>query len=157
MTIKSLPLLHVVEPVPASESALAALHLMLDLAINHLPVVDATGRYLGLLSLHDLLREILPAGIRLDHGHPAVNFLGDAGGLLAKHIDQLAARTAGESADTDVLPLSEDCPLVEAARRLAEARVPLPVVDAAGRVAGVLSVRQLFAHLIAHGDRNDAR
>ena len=28
---------------------------------------------------------------------------------------------------------------------------------AAGRVAGVLSVRLLFAHLIAHGDRNDAR
>ena len=34
MTIQSLPLLHVIEPIPASDSALAALNLMLDLAIN---------------------------------------------------------------------------------------------------------------------------
>ena len=51
MTIQSLPLLHVIEPIPASDSALAALNLMLDLAINHLPVVDAHGHYLGMLTL----------------------------------------------------------------------------------------------------------
>lgn len=159
MTIQSLPLLHVIEPIPASEPALAALNLMLDLAINHLPVVDAHGRYLGMLTLTDLLHEILPAGLRLGQGigQPDVSFLGDAASLLSSHLGQLSVKTAGEVADPDVLPLETGCPLVEAARRLAEARNPLPVVDAEGHVAGVLSVRLLLTHLLARGAQNDAR
>lgn len=159
MTIQSLPLLHVIEPIPAGEPALAALNLMLDLAINHLPVVDDERRYLGMLTLTDLLHEILPTGLRLGHGigQPDVSFLGDASVLMSKHVGQLARKTAGEVADTEVVPLTRDCPLVEAARRLAEARNPLPVVDAERHVAGVLSVRLLLTHLIALGDHADAR
>lgn len=159
MTIQSLPLLHVIEPIPASDSALAALNLMLDLAINHLPVVDAHGHYLGMLTLTDLLHEILPAGLRLGHGigQPDVSFLGDAASLLSTHLGQLSARTAGDVADPHVVPLETDCPLVEAARRLAEARNPLPVVDADRHIVGVLSVRLLLTHLLGRGVQSDAR
>ena len=68
------------------------------------------------------------------------------GGLLAGH--------GGDVTDVSV---SVYGPELGTARRLAEARVPLPVVDADRHIVGVLSVRLLLTRLLARGVQHDAR
>ena len=48
-------------PITASpgESAVMAAHKMLEHGIRHLPVVDSTGKLIGVVSMRDVLRRIL--------------------------------------------------------------------------------------------------
>jgi acetoin utilization protein AcuB len=117
-------------------SALEALQQMQDHAIRHLPVVDADHRVVGVLSLDDL-RAALPFSVGLRQ--PAT-------------LEQ--RESAREWTVADVMTfapatLREGADLAEAAERMAERRIGcLPVVDAAGRLAGILTETDLL-HALA--------
>lgn len=100
------------DPVAVSAETLAAeaLKLMIDRRVRHLAVVDGERRVVGVLSRGDLLR--MP--------------------LFGKFVREVM------TADPETV--SAETPLAEAADRMADRRVGcLPVVDAAGRLAGLLS------------------
>jgi CBS domain-containing protein len=124
-----------------------ALGFMLERKINHLPVMDEKG-YCGLLDINDILSGLIPASARMYGGLNDLRFAGDAAGLLIMHMKELEARSVGELMRRDLPVLHGDCPLLEAVLLLSRQAAPLPVLDADGRLLGMLSRRALLRHLV---------
>jgi acetoin utilization protein AcuB len=108
-------------------SALEALDLMVDRGIRHLPVVDAEGRVVGVVSLDDL-RAALPVSVSL------------RAPLSAPERELARDWRVGEVMTHAPETVTSETPLAEAADCMADRRIGcLPVVDDDGRLAGILS------------------
>ena len=117
-------------------SALAALDLMVDHAIRHLPVLDSGGRVCGVVSFEDL-RAALPVPISLR----APLGVDERRGLPDVAIGELM--TFGPST------IHYDAPLEEAAERMIDGRFGcLPVVDEQGRLDGIITETDLLQALV---------
>lgn len=128
------------DPVTASpeESALAAHQRMIRHGVRHLPVVDGERRVVGVLSVDDL-RAALPVGVnpRAPLADPVA--FAEAEWTVADLMTH-APETLGPA---DTLQL--------AAERMAERRIGcLPIVDGAGRLAGILSETDALRALATH-------
>ena len=123
--------------VAADASALEALERMQRHGIRHLPVVDGARRVIGVLSIDDL-RAALPFDVSLRARATGVQ-----------------AESAREWCVGDVMShapetLREGDPLRAAAERMSERRIGcLPIVDAKGRLVGILSETDLLRALAA--------
>ena len=116
--------------------ALAALDLMIDHAIRHLPVVDAEGRVCGVLSFDDL-RAAFPVPLSL-RTPLSVEERGDVGDVAVGEVMTYAPVT-----------IRYDAPLEEAAQRMVDGRFGcLPVVDEKGRLDGMISETDLLHVLV---------
>jgi acetoin utilization protein AcuB len=113
-------------------SALEALDQMQDRGIRHLPVLDAGRRVVGVLSLDDLRAALpFPVGLR---EQPTPD-------------QRESARewTVAEVMTHSPYTLVEGDDLADAAEQMAERRIGcLPIVDAEGRLAGILSETDLL-------------
>jgi len=113
-------------------SALAALDLMIEHGIRHLPVVDGSRRVCGVVSFDDL-RAALPLSISL---------------RVPLSVDERHAvcdLALGEVMTYSPVTIRYDAPLEEAAQQMADRRIGcLPVVDEKGRLDGILSETDLL-------------
>jgi CBS domain-containing protein len=128
------------DPITASadESALSAHERMVRHGIRHLPIVDAERRVVGVLAIDDL-RSALPVGANL------------RGPLDAATRDAEAGWTVGDLMTHSPDTLGPDDSLQLAAERMADRRIGcLPIVDGAGRVAGILSETDVLRALATH-------
>jgi CBS domain-containing protein len=148
MTLRTVSLTPESTCLNSDTSLLDALHLMLDKGVNHLPICDG-GAWVGLVDINDILGELLPMSARGDHSLPDLRFVGDGVSLIATHLKELAKKPVREVAQRDLPILDEDTPLLEAALLLHRHATPLPVVDADGKLKGMLSRRVLLGHLIS--------
>jgi acetoin utilization protein AcuB len=97
----------------------AAIKLMQDCAIHHLPVVDAAGKLAGIVAERDLLLA-------------ALHYLGSG-------VD------VGEVMHCDVVTTTPDQPVTDAALLMAGHAIGgLPVVDRTGRVVGIITETDIF-------------
>jgi acetoin utilization protein AcuB len=97
----------------------AALKLMQECAIHHLPVLDSEGRLAGIVAERDLLLA-------------AYHYLG-------------ATVDIGEVMHADVVTATPDLPVTDAALLMAGHSIGgLPVVDRTGRVVGILTETDVF-------------
>jgi CBS domain-containing protein len=151
MSIKSLPIMRAATTITPQASVADALQIMLANRVNHVPVCDGE-RYLGLISVNDILRKLLPAGVQMPHGVPDLKFAGDASRLLGSHFRHLREQKAMAILD-HTQPLDENCPLLEAALLLSKSPTPLPVVDAGGKLLGMLSRRGLLEYLLGEAEK----
>lgn len=117
-------------------SALAALDLMIDHAIRHLPVVEAGGRVCGVISFDDLRAALpVPVSLRAPLG------VDDRRGLPDMAV--------GEVMSFAPSTIRYDAPLEEAAQRMADGRFGcLPVVDEKGRLDGIITETDLLQALV---------
>jgi CBS domain-containing protein/RNA polymerase-binding transcription factor DksA len=117
-------------------SALAALDLMLDHAIRHLPVVDEAGRVCGVVTFDDL-RAALPVALSL---------------RVPLGVDErrgLPDVAVGEVMTFGPKTIRYDAPLQEAAERMVEGHFGcLPVVDEKGRLDGIITETDLLQALV---------
>lgn len=146
MTVRHIQLSPAVITLAPETSLRQALDFMLERDINHLPVLAETG-YLGLLDINDILSELLPPSARIQGGLHDLRFVGEGASLLSARLGGLADRAVGEIVRRDIPALHPDCPLLEAALLLSRQPAPLPVLDANGRLLGMLSRRGLLRHL----------
>jgi len=117
-------------------SALAALDLMTDHGIRHLPVVDRSHRVCGVVSFDDL-RAALPIPLSL---HVP---------LTVDERHAVPDTAVGEVMTYSPVTIAYDAPLEEAAQRMLDCRIGcLPVVDEDGRIDGILSETDLLSALI---------
>ena len=122
--------------VAPDASALEALERMQNCGIRHLPVVDGARRVIGVLSIDDL-RAALPFDVSLRT---------PASGSQAESAREWCV---GDLMTHAPVTLREGDPLATAAERMAERRIGcLPIVDAKGRLAGLLSETDLL-HALA--------
>lgn len=115
-------------------SALAALDLMIDSGIRHLPAVDRRARLVGILSVDDL-RAALPFAVNLRHP-PSVDER-----EIARELSVAEVMTHAP------LTVTSKTSLADAAGTLARFRIGcLPVVDD-GRLVGILSETDVLRSL----------
>lgn len=118
--------------------------LMLEHRISAVPVIDADGGLVGIVSEGDLMH-------RKELGVPAERswWLSALGGraMLAEEFVKAHATTAEELMTTEVIVVGEDTALPEIARQLERNRIKRVPVIAAGRVVGIVSRANLLQAL----------
>jgi len=125
-------------------SALAALDLMIDAGIRHLPVVDRRARLVGIVSVDDL-RAALPFAVSLRHP-PSLDER-----EIARDLSVAEVMTHGP------LTATSRTSVADAAGTLARFRIGcLPVVDD-GHLVGILSETDVLRSLAGGAGESEAR
>lgn len=125
-------------------SALAALDLMIDAGIRHLPVVDRRARLVGIVSVDDL-RAALPFAVSLRHP-PSLDER-----EIARDLSVAEVMTHGP------LTATSRTSVADAAGTLARFRIGcLPVVDD-GHLVGILSETDVLRSLVGGAGESEAR
>lgn len=133
--------------IDADTPARELLGHMLEQRINHVALRGKDGRFAGLVSVQSLLRRIIPASARINHGLDDLAFVGDALPMLIAHFRDAVGEPASLLVDGAGTTLRSDTPIMETALMLSRSPSPLPVLDADGFLVGVLSARSLLAYL----------
>ena len=121
------PVARVMTPTPVAlhpwEPLLEAAALMAQRAVRHVPVTDAEGRLVGIISDRDVRTAV-----------------GDPAEALRREPQDIEVLRVSSAMTSPAESTPEDAPLTDVAERLA--RTPagaLPVVDRGGRVVGIVS------------------
>jgi len=125
-------------------SALAALDLMVDAGIRHLPIVDDRARLVGVISVDDL-RAALPFAVNLRHPPSPTER------KLARDVSVAEVMTHGP------LTVTPQTAVSDAAAKLARFRIGcLPVVED-GRLVGILSETDVLRAIAGRPEERAAR
>lgn len=146
MTIEAIPLIPPTLCLSPDSTQLDALHELLEQGVNHAPVCEAE-TWVGLVTIRDLMGEVLPVSARMEHGLADLSFVGDAAAMLSAHLRDMGQRTVAQLIRRDVPTLRRDHRLMETALLLYQQATPLPVLGADGRLLGMLSARALMQYL----------
>jgi CBS domain-containing protein len=129
--------------VNAPDTVHDALEAMLENKVSALPVVDHHGRCVGMLSAHDFV----DVTYDLDEGFHAMEHESELWwGLLVRNLSQnVGQQSVTDLMTEDVVSVGPETPLAQAAGEMLRARVHrLPVVDAEGRVLGIISMSDVL-------------
>jgi CBS domain-containing protein len=130
--VMSRPVITVGTETPLKDVA----RLLIDSGISGVPVVDASGSVLGVISEGDFL--VKEQGGKSVHHRRFASLLGDSAETRAQ-LDKVVARTAGEAMTAPALTIDPARPVHEAAALMTERRINrLPVVDA-GKLVGIVT------------------
>lgn len=114
-----------------------AARMMVNERVSGLPVVDDSGKLIGIVTEADFLER------EVDKEGPSGGLLGAVFGPSERHPDAVTVR---EVMSANVITVASDATLAEAARVMAGNSVKrLPIVDADGKVLGVLSRADIVA------------
>ncbi len=110
------------------------------IGVKGLPVLDTSGRPVGMVSMHDALKAVCPPYLSLMHlGH----FTWD--GMVEDLARKAGARKVSELMSRNVVTIRDSEPLMGCIDLMLAKRIKrLPVVDAAGKVVGMLYERDIF-------------
>jgi CBS domain-containing protein len=144
----------VVSVAPQTTIAEAA-QLMLQHRVSGLPVVDAQGVVIGIVTEGDLLRR---AEIGTERRRPRWIELLLGPGRLARDYVDAHARRVSEIMSAEVVSASPPEPVSDVVRAMEKHRIKrLPVVDATGRLVGIISRADLMHALLNALSRPESR
>jgi CBS domain-containing protein len=110
--------------------------LLIESGISGVPVVDAAGAVLGIVSEADFLMK--EQGAAAVHHRRMATFLGETAETRAQ-LEKVAARTAGEAMTAPAQAIAPSRPLHEAAALMTQRRINrLPVIES-GRLVGIVT------------------
>lgn len=139
--------------VPPDLGIEALTTLFLERGISGAPVVDSTGRTLGIVSKTDVLRDYADRGDTGEMGKPALS----SGGIVAEldrgmHIERRKDATVRDVMTPLAFTLPETASIGRASALMAlEGVHRVPVVSEAGKVVGILSALDVLRWL-AHSE-----
>jgi len=123
------------QTIEAGASCHDAIERMVRHRIRHLPVTDAEGRLVGVVTDRDIRHHLFAPGVFDDVGSVSVERL-------------LKRAPVSDVMSAPAVTVGADEPLEEAARRMAEGGIgSLPVVDR-GRVVGILTETDLLRRIV---------
>jgi CBS domain-containing protein len=114
------------------------------IGLKGLPVLDESGRLVGMLSMGDILKAV----------HPAYMDLMDLGdftweGMIEEMSKKIADKKVFTLMTRDITTVKEDSPLMDCVDHLLKKNVKkLPVIDTTGRVVGMLYERDIFFAIV---------
>jgi CBS domain-containing protein len=137
--------------VPATESVINVARLLIDRHISAVPVVDADGKLLGIVSEGDLLRRVENDTERKRDGW---NWLFTTRPSLAAEYAKSHARHAGDVMTRNVVTVTGDVSLSRIADLFEKHNIKRVPVVRDGRVVGIVSRADLLRALVsqAHDD-----
>lgn len=138
--------------VAADDTVHEAINLLVENRVSALPVVNAKGVCIGMLSTTDLI----DLTSEIDHGLSEQEETGLEGQSWI--VEQLGAalgdQKVAELMTQDVATVGPEEPIALAAREMRRHRIHrLPVVDPKGKLLGILSTSDLLDALIEHGPK----
>jgi CBS domain-containing protein len=137
--------------VPVNASLADAAALLVDNDITGAPVVDESGRCVGVISSTDfMVRERLPneftEGMSLGYEHVLVKKTG----MGSYQIEACQEDRVGEHMTPSVQTITETAPIMNAARTMCGEHIHrLIVADEKGRPVGIVSTLDLVAAMVA--------
>ena len=113
-----------------------ALKILLSEKISGLPVVDRSGRLVGMFTEKDVLRSVLPSYIS-----QVGKFVYENSPKTAKNkVTQLSGMKVSDLMRKDVVTVQEDTPVYEVAHIMLSQNVRrVPVIDRDGKMTGIVS------------------
>ncbi len=114
------------------------------IGVKGLPVLDESGKLVGMLSMRDILKAV----------HPAYMDLMNVGGFTWEGmLEEMAKKIADKKVFTlmtrDVMTVKEDAPLMDAVDYMIRKNIKrLPVVDKTGKVVGMIYERDIFFAIV---------
>jgi CBS domain-containing protein len=138
------------------ETSLQEIHeVMIENAIHGVPVVDAQGRAVGMVTSTDLLTYGLDVDEAEQTRPAAVDYLArlleyspdEARDLTHAVGDRFAGRTIADVMTEDVVTVDVDAPIREAAEEMSRNQIHRIVATEHGRVCGIVSSLDLVALL----------
>ncbi len=115
-----------------------------QVGVKALPVLDAKGKFIGILSMSDILKAVHPSYLDMMN-------LGDFtwDGMLEEMARKVAGRTVGEVMNLSALPVKESDSLMDCVDHMIKNRVQrIPVVDNAGKAMGMIYERDVFYAIV---------
>jgi CBS domain-containing protein len=114
------------------------------IGVKGLPVLDESGKLVGMLSMRDILKAVHPTYMDLMN---VGNFTWD--GMLEETAKKIADKKVFALMTRDVITIKEDSPLMDAVDHMIRKNVKrLPVVDKTGKVIGMLYERDVFFAIV---------
>lgn len=140
--------------VHADDSITQAIGTFRENRITGAPVVDATGRFIGILSIRDLLRE---PGVDAEQITESEEPFGDATWALFEKSGRLEHGSESEQVvdrmSANVATVGEGLSLVEVARTMCSGHWHrVPVIDESGNLTGIISTMDVLAALVNSAD-----
>jgi CBS-domain-containing membrane protein len=134
----------------------SAIQLLLESKLSALPVVNASGLYLGIFSVNRLLALLLPRAALIEGGVSDLGFVSDAMETLCEKMREQGTRLVSEVVEKEARVAYPDTPLLELVLHLYRGENDIPVIDKTSHhfIGTVTS-----AHLLAKVRQgvNDAR
>ena len=126
--------------VREDETVGAASAKLIEHRYINLPVVDASGKFVGMFGIYDLFSLLVPKVALAGGLLPNLRFMGDDPEDLRSKFREIGARTVGDAAERDVRVLYPDTPQIEALRLFCEQHSTLAVVERDTRkLVGIVS------------------
>ena len=126
----------------------AAAH-MLQHRVTDLPIVDPSGRLMGLFKLDRLFASLLPKAALLGYGIQDLGFVGQTLETLREHMREVDDEPVSAFAVKPQTLSPEGSPL-EVVLLLYRGASSVPVVDRDGKLVGMVSAREILAALHQH-------
>ena len=122
--------------VATDATVATAAHLMLDNRVSGLPVIDGTGRVVGMVTEHDLLR-----GRRNDGRPPGPHWmqLMIDGAELPEELERFQARKVEQVMTPDPIAVAPSTSIEEACRLIEENRIKRVPVLKDGQLIGIIA------------------
>lgn len=127
--------------VPPEESVVTAAQLMLEKRISGLPVIDAGGKLVGIVTEGDFLRRA-ETGTRRQRPRWIEFFMGP--GRLADEYVRLSGRKVGDVMTGEVQTVAPDAPLEQIVRLMERHRIKRVPVVHDGKVVGIVTRANLL-------------
>ena len=117
-----------------------AAEIILTHHFRNVPVVDESGRYLGVISSNRLLASILPKAATMDDGMADLSFVKDTIEDLRERWREAENLPVTQFIDTSLQTVTPETSLAETLLALYQNRTSLPVVEEeGGRLVGIVS------------------
>ena len=114
------------------------------IGLKGLPVLDESGKLVGMLSMRDILKAVHPTYMDLMN---VEDFTWD--GMLEEMAKKLTDKKVFTIMTKDVMTVKEEAPLMDAVDHMIRKNVKrLPVVDKTGKVVGMLYERDIFFAIV---------
>ena len=126
-----------------------AVRLALEGSVRDLPVTDASGTFVGMFKIDDLLLSLLPRGAVVGMGLPDLGFVHLSVDDLRHKLRDMEAHPVRDYAVPTPAILRPETSALEAILLLHRGARSLPVVDASGKLVGVVGPRDVLRTLHA--------
>ena len=129
-------------------SVAEALAIFEEHDIRSIPVVDDTGKLVGLFGLKHLLLGLLPASATMEDGLRRLDFVIGAAPGIAKRLKKVKQKAIGDIMDKNPMVLYQDTATWEALRVMAVHGSPISIVEEkTGNFVGMISRKSLLTSL----------
>ncbi|MEX2649459.1 MAG: CBS domain-containing protein [Alphaproteobacteria bacterium] len=140
----------IADPVtlPTSATVDQAIDVLLRARFHHLPVVDDSGRFVGLFGVSHVAKLLLPRAVTMEGGLADATFVRETLADMSQRLDAIKGSSVLDLAERNVRTVHPTTPLIRGLQILHKDRTLVPVVtEDGGRLVGVLAFYGLLARL----------